>query len=399
METNSNRKSLFDVQLIFSVQGINEVQLEWEEFLQSDSRDSKFWQDPCVLSLNPELVDNGAEIIIILLRRNGRIECIAPCSIKKKKFSLKISVLSFGGPRVRILKIIGGDFIYSKNTDIDSCVKAILVELKKLDMHFELIEIENLEETSSLMKLFNQAGKKNLADFQLNIISPKKEFIWRHILANSYEEWIASLGKSTRRLVRRRVKNLYEQYPGQIELITVTNKESVPMFLSFLDDLFPKTWQAKTFGSKKRNNNKEVDFYKRIADFGWLRNYILLINGQPVAFFTGTQYAHSFDAQEIGYDPAFSSSGVGAALSYMVLEDLYTHNKPKVLDFGFGENIYKNLICNEKKAACCGCITTSNLCRFLVKFQIILNYIENKIRYFLAKYGLDNNLRKLLKRR
>jgi CelD/BcsL family acetyltransferase involved in cellulose biosynthesis len=136
-----------------------------------------------------------------------------------------------------------------------------------------------------------------------------------------------------------------------------------------------------------------------LAEHNWLRSYMLLINDSPVAFFVGCQYNKAFEALEIGYDAEFSSLGVGSALSYMVIEDLYDSNKPAYLDFGFGENKYKSLICNHKSPASEAYITRTNMWGILVKLQIILSKLEKMTRSFLIQFHIDNSIRKILKRK
>lgn len=394
----SQEKNSYDVQVLSSIQEIAAVRLEWEAFLKEHAAKHTFWQDPNVIRLHLETTDHE-EPRIILLRRNNKIKCIAPCVIALTRFRISFSIFRLPGPRLRILKILDSDFIFCKDADIDSCVKKVLEVFKNIDTHFDLILLENLEDTSPLTKLFPRTKNYSYNHFQLKITSPKVEYVWRHMFANSYEEWLVSLGKSSRRNIKRTIKNLYKGYPDQIELKRVTKSKDVPKFLDLLDDLFPKTWQAKTFGLRKRNSQRNITFYKNIASQGWLRNYMLLINMQPVAFLIGTQYADIFEGQDCGYDAEFATFGVGATLNYLMIQDLYENDKPAVLNFGFGENAYKKMVCNEKNVACEAYIISPNIWGILVKLQIIFSSIERGIRLFLIKFRLDRTLRRLLKRK
>jgi hypothetical protein len=218
-------------------------------------------------------------------------------------------------------------------------------------------------------------------------------------LAKAYDDWLETLGKSTQRLIKRRVKTLYNKFPDQIELKKITKSTEVPEFLYLLNELYPKTWQAKTFGLTKRNDKRDINFYQDIANQGWLRSYILLIENKPTAFLIATQYNNTFEAQEIGYDAQFSSIGVGSTLNYMILQELYLNKKPTVLSFGFGDNTYKDILCNDKSPASEVYLIQPNRAGMFIKLQILLSNFEQQVRLLLVKYHLDQKLRKLLKRK
>lgn len=392
------KKDSYDVQILSTVHEITQVSNEWVDFLGKDAIGYNFWQDPGIICKKLQYAGQG-EPRIILVRRNSKIECIAPCVIHKTRFKLNFSVFRFPGPQIRILKIIDNNFIFSKDADLDGCIKTAIEAIKSIDSHFDLIKIESLEKSSPLGDFFFKAASHSYKHFQLKTTSPKNEQIWRHVFEDSYEKWLSTLGYSTRRSIKRGIQNLHKQYPDQVKLLVARHNKDIPKFLDLLDVLYPKTWQAKTFGFSKRNNKQDISFYQYIADQGWLRSYMLLIDSRPVAFFIGTQYNDIFEGQEIGYDKEFSSIGVGSILNNIIINDLYNNNKPSILNFGFGENVYKQILCNNSSDATEAYIIQSNIWRHLVKLQILLSSIENRTRSILIRYRIDTILRKILKRK
>lgn len=392
------KNELYEAEILSTVHEITQARNEWVDFLKKDAVGFNFWQDPGIICQKLQY-DGQGEPRIILVRRNRKIECVAPCVINTTRFNFIFSVFRLPGPQTRIMKIIDGNFIFSKNADLDCCVRTVIEALESIDTHFDLIKIDALDNSSPFGHFFLESKNHRYRSFQLKSTSPKKEQIWRHIFADSYEKWLATLGYSARRRIKRGIQNLYKQYPDKVELLVVTRDVDVPKFLDLLDDIYPKTWQAKTFGFAKRNNKKDVIFYKYIADQGWLRSYMLLIDSRPASFFIGTQYNDIFEGQEIGYDNKFSSIGVGSVLMDIIINDLYINNKPSILNFGFGENIYKQILSNSSSEATEAYIIKQNIWNYIVKLQIFMSLLESKLRYIIIKYKIDTILRKILKRK
>ncbi len=89
----------------------------------------------------------------------------------------------------------------------------------------------------------------------------------------------------------------------------------------------------------------DARWYRRVlADFaerGWLRSYLLYCGGAPCAFAVGYQARGVYHYQEVAYDPAFAVCSPGTVLFLRLLEDLFAHDRPKRLDFGVGDDPYK----------------------------------------------------------
>ena len=377
---------------------MQKVHDEWSDFLAKDASEHLLWQHPDII-IQKSLHHAYKNLLIVIIRQGGIIICIGPCIIIQKKFPLTFSIFHLPTPSVRILKILGNKLIYSRKANKKKCIEILFTQLKKKADQFDFIHFDNFLHESTLANFFNHLPQKKYNSFQLKYCSPKREYSWKHVLHPTYTDWIATLGKSTRRLIKRRINKLYKIYPNQVEFNKIQGENEVPTYLDLLNKLYPKTWQAKTFGARKRNCEADIAFFRSLAQHNWLRSYILRINGNPVAFFTGIQYNKRFEAIEIGYDSAFSSLGIGSALSYLVIQDLYNNDKPIHLDFGFGENKYKEMICTDKFPASEAYIIVPNMLSNLVRMQRTLYTLENYLRFIIIKFHIDNFIRSILKRK
>ncbi|BCO07694.1 hypothetical protein GF1_00700 [Desulfolithobacter dissulfuricans] len=385
------------IQLISSIHDLQKITPAWKQFLSEHAEHFSFWQDPEIIQYHLEKTGNAKPLIILLLHENT-IECVAPCLILETRLTFTFSVFHFPGPKVRLLKVLDSDFIFSRHADTYHCIETIFHVLKKQHSAFDLILLENLTRSSRLYEQCKN-NKFQIMNFKLTFTSPKTEKIRKHILGDSYETWLASLKGKTRGKIRRRVRSLYKKFPDRVEFLKTTKPSHVPDFLNAINTLFPKTWQAKTFGTKTRNSDRDIAFYQHIAERGWLRSYLIQIDRKPVAFLIGFQYNGVFHHAECGYDPAFSKSGVGSVLNFLALQDLYKHDKPTELNFGFGENEYKKILGNDSCDAYEARITSPGFWRVAVKLQRFLSSTEEALRSLVKKMNMETRLRKILKRK
>jgi len=384
----------YKTQVLSSFHEIAEIKEEWEAFLRNEAESFNFWQDPNIIPLNINYCGNESPLII-LLRRNGKIKCIVPCVLQKTKFLFQFSVFRIPGPLLRVLKIINSSLIFSKSADKEKCLILAFIELKKLRKQYDVIKLDTLENSTPLDHFFSKQKGNRHKCFQLMKSSPRKECIWRHIFTDSYDDWLSSLNSKTRYSIKTEIKRFNKKFSNQIEFRRITKREEVVEFLDLLDEIYPHTWQAKTFGLSKRNMARDITFYQGVSELGCHRSYMLLVNSKPVAYVIGAQYNKEYGGPELGYDAEFS--GAGSVLRYMVLKDLYTLDKPAIMNFGFGDSRYKKIICHTKNDAAEVYIVQPNIWKMLIRLQIAINHIEKRTRELLIKYKLDKMMRKLLK--
>ncbi len=387
---------MFSVQIASSNSEFSAVLPEWEEFLAHRAEKCSFWQSPNELY---SLVNGGDwdTMKVILLRQDTRIVCVAICVIRRQSFNFQFGVLRVPGPKLRVLKILDSDFVYSKGVDKSACVKKLLEVFREIKAEFDVIYLENIFEVSSTWKIFD--NNTSFAGLRLQPIIQDMQVNCRQILAPSYDAWLLALKSKTRYNLKRRVRLLFEKYSEQIEFKRVSRTHDVKYFLELLNEVFPKTWQAQTFTVRKRNNPEDIARLTHIAGKGWLRSYVLVINGKPVAFILGYQYADVFEHAECGYDQEYAKAGVGSVLNLLMIKDLYAWHKPKALNFGFGENEYKRILGNEKNNVYEAYLLFPGLWRFVIKGQVVLVIIGEKVKKLSERIGADQYLMKILKRK
>jgi len=392
-QMNSNKlRSL----VVSSNEEFDSILPAWESFLAHQAEGQTFWQDPNEIRLLVEYGDWDA-MKVVLLWQGNEIVCVAPCIIRPQPFDFRCSVLRFPGPRLRVLKLLDSNFIFSEGVDSKECTRIMLEIFRKIKSEFDVVCLENLEESSSIYQMYKD--KRSVERVKIQFVTLTAQKSYRHILAPSYDDWIKSIRRKKRNQLRRCVRVLKKNFSDQIKFIRISESADVKGFLNSINQIFPKTWQAKTFGNRQRNCEKDIIKFTYIAEKGWLRGYLLFVKGNPVCFVLGYQYAGVFEYSEIGYDLDFSKWSVGNVLNFLMIEDIYNWRKPEVINFGYGDNYYKRLFGNDESNVHRAYLSCSLLGWWSVRGQVLLNTFEIKIKNFFVKIGIDRFLRKKLKRK
>ena len=227
--------------------------------------------------------------------------------------------------------------------------------------------------------------------------SPCIERVHQIQLLPTYEAYLTSLGHDTRRSIRRKTRKLFNNDRPQV--VKVTRADQIPALLTYLDEVFQNTWQAKTFGYQRRNTERQIKCFEQIARMGWLRAYVLIYDNCPIAFELGYQYGDTYYRQECGYDQKWADFGPGSVLMHLLIEDLFKENKPSLFDFGFGDALYKHNASNVGYDAASIYIVPANRWRHALTLQSILDAVEVQGRSLLTHIRLDNVVRRILKHR
>lgn len=95
----------------------------------------------------------------------------------------------------------------------------------------------------------------------------------------------------------------------------------------------------------------------RQAQQGQLCAYMLYVGEQPCAFWIGTLYKGTFYSDYLGYDPKYAMHSPGMFLMMKAIEGMCRcsdDQKPRQIDFGFGDAEYKELLATHtwKEAVC-----------------------------------------------
>lgn len=388
-----------DLIIVRDLQEFDALLPEWNRFLQEDATDHNIFQVPALIRQEIESGEVG-DLLIMGVRRDGRLSCVAPFYVVDEKYSLNLGVLRLATFRARVLRIFGDQLITSREGDVEQDLDRVFSELNALNRKFDLIAISSVPCSGPIWTYF-EGELHSRAGFQLRRITFKGAIVRQLRLHGSFDDYLKSMSRKTRYSLKRGVKKFMEATNGTAEFLKITAPGQVADFLENIDRIYANSWQAKTFGYEKRHTPQVEAKLLEAARNGWLRSYLLLSEGGPVAFVLGFQYKDIYYYHDIAFDGDWRAHSPGNVLNMHLIEDLFCCEMPAVLDFGFGENEYKRILGNHSFEATDVYILKSgvNYGSMLVRSQHLLSRGYTGIHSLVTRLGVAGWLRRLLKHR
>ncbi len=384
---------MYAVDVIESEKELLAVRDEWKNLLR-EAPTHEFHQNPDNIHLLIKNVYTDTRIRIFLVRQNGVLSCIAPFSLMQGEFKLSLGIINLWTFQIHQYKLYGTCLIFSGQTNQQECLRALASALRDRWREHDLIYMESLAYSSPLYTL-----KAPLPGYRIYPFSAKKNVVRGLHTSNDFSEYLATFRKKKRYNLNRSVRILGDAVGGNYCVEKITCPEQVEAFMNAVDYIYERCWQNKTYGSHQHNTTENIAYHQSLARLGWLRSYLLRCSGKPAAYIIGYQYESRYYYEYIGYDQQWNHLSPGTVLTYLMIEDLHKSDRPEILDFGYGENTYKQIFGNYSyDANNTAVLRTRSKIHLVMLAQLALSRLYIVISELLAKAGLDKKARKLLKK-
>jgi len=384
----------YDIESIETLDALRELEPEWRSFIAEGSNGANFFNDPKHIDIQLQK-DPDAVPWILVLRRGGRIRCIAPLYVRTGNFSLRLSVITLGSVAVQIAKIFGDSFIVAVDEEVSECYSAVFDVIWQHRSRFAMIRFECLESATPLWD-YCQSQFASAQQFRLSLASTQLEKLHYIRFPATHDAFLSARSPKSRQKVRRYIRTLCDTQNARLQ--TITTADQVARFLNQLDQIHRDSWQGKTFGYQTRNTEAEARYLTQLSNCGWLRSYVLENDRGPIAFVFGLQYGKVYHFLETGYVQAWSEFSPGIVLMHLLFEDLYRIDPPQLLSFGVGDAVYKQSFSNFELSGAAALLLPPNRWRYVASIQNRLNAFERGLRSVAVFLNCDRILRKLLKR-
>jgi CelD/BcsL family acetyltransferase involved in cellulose biosynthesis len=171
---------------------------------------------------------------------------------------------------------------------------------------------------------------------------------WDSNVGSVAEEVHAVRSRSTRENIRRTQRRIERDFGDRAEMRILSRPEDAERVFDDIDAVAVKTYQT---GSLPIFAPSALD--RRLATIGlekgWFRAYMLYIEDEPVAFWTGFAYGGVFGWRGVtGYDPEYRRYGVGRFLLVCMIEDLARDPDVEWFSLGPGTLPYKQSFADQQ---------------------------------------------------
>ena len=323
----------------------------------------------------------------------------APLRLRKTRVSLFLAHLCLFSIKVDRLSLIGSPLFKSgPEVKEEDLTRSLLTTIARALAPSGVFLAYGARSDSALFNLLNLEAPRPEG---CRIIRHGKLYQRRLIRQpETFDAYMAALGRKTRENLRRRHRQLLTAADSAITLKRYTAPSEVRPFLDAAISVSRTTYQWHLHDSGLKDRNALEHRLNVAAVHDWLCCYALFDGDDPIAFMMGCRYGDTYYSQEIGYKPKWAGYSVGNVLHCLVVNDLIDNFKNiKYFDFLFGDNSHKRALSNETRIEG-NFYAMPNTLRGLVAYGLI--FLDNRISALSASLEnswLKTQVRKMLRQR
>lgn len=303
------------VEKIQDLQVFGTLRDEWNELLAASDSNSLFLTWEWLHTWWTHLSE-GRRLFILTVRRDGQLVAIAPLALRSRMlgFLLPFRALEFLG-----MGSVGSDYldvIIRRGMEKET-VRALADYLGPEKQVVELAQFDR-GNGSVAPVLAGQLRARSWTAREARVgVCP---FI--NLSAHSWPSYLASIGHDYRRNFKRRLRQLTERFTVRFECARSEAQRCEA--LGALLALHHKRWRGRGGSDAFHTPGLRAfhDDLSRLAlQRGWLRLYLLWLDGQPAASLYGFVYDHRFYFYQQGFDPCYARYSPGLVMTGLTIQE------------------------------------------------------------------------------
>jgi Acetyltransferase (GNAT) domain len=271
---------------------------------------------------------NACRPNVLVLLRKGKPDALLVGLRDRRGIPLRIGSVTLLQPEVNVLQFVRGGLL--GNASIENCralVQAVMKSLAQGDADLALWE--HLDERSALYLNAVQLPGVAMRDH-----CRKVREHWFLPQPKGLEAFLQSLGRSQRSKLRRKYNKFTKGFEGKFQVRSFRTPAELSMAIHDMEEIARNSVKRQLgFGFFNTTQSRKQLLVE--AQQGWLRIYILYVEGKPVAFWKGTLYGNCLQSDHVGFDSSWSEFSPGIVLFLNVI-DSCRESQVEVIDFGTG---------------------------------------------------------------
>jgi CelD/BcsL family acetyltransferase involved in cellulose biosynthesis len=265
---------------------------------------------------------------VIVLLRDGRPDALLVGLRARRKIPVRICSFAILEPELDVLEFVHGGLLGNNSVEnSEALVQAVLKSLASGSADLALWE--HLEAQSAL-----HLSALRLPSIGLRDHCRKLRDHWFLDQPHGREQFFKNLERSQRSKLRRKYKKFQDTFTGRIDVRSFQMIGELNDAIRDMEEIARKSVKRQ-LGFGFFNSTQSRDQLLIEAALGWLRVFILYIDGIPVSFWKGTLYERCLHADHVGFDSAWSDYSPGIFLFLNVIERL-RDTDIQTIDFGTG---------------------------------------------------------------
>jgi CelD/BcsL family acetyltransferase involved in cellulose biosynthesis len=284
---------------------------------------------------------SGCRPHVLVLRRNGRPDVLLVGLRDHKKIPIRICSVTMCRPEVTFLEFVRGGLL--GNASHQNCKALIQAVIRSLaEGNADLALWDQLDVHSALYTSAIQLPNILLRDH-----CHKLSDHWFLNLPIGLEAFLLSLRPTERSQLRRKYKKFLNTFAGKIQVRCFRKTAEVGQAIREMEGIARKSLKRHLgFGFFDTPETQQQLLVE--AAQGWLRIFVLYIDGIPVSFWRGTLYEHCFQTDHVGFDAAWSEFSPGIFLFLKVVEG-FCDSDVHTVDLGKGKGQFFESLANVRR--------------------------------------------------
>ena len=318
-QTEGNQFALQTIRDLREVDSVRQVWKSWQ-----GTRDSDFDFFSGVVRSRGE----HCKPYVAVLSRNGRPDALLLGITDRLKIPLRLGFVTVYQPEVKVLEFVYGGLL--GNASSENCaalVKAVMHSLAEGEA--DVAFWQQLDVQSALY-----VNALKLPRFVSRDYSRCVQEHWFIRNPDGLDAFLSSLGRAQRSKLGRKYKRVLNSFAGRMQVRCCRTIADLEQAVADMEEIARKSVKRQLgFGFFDSSQTREQMFLE--AARGWLRIYILYVEGKPVSFWKGTLYERCLQADHVGFDSTWKSFSPGIFLFLNILENLRDEDV-ETIDFGCG---------------------------------------------------------------
>jgi len=270
---------------------------------------------------------------VLTARRDGRLDAILLARFERIPLPCKLGYRTVLAPNVRSITVIYEGYL----GNVEEHGARLVSELRSAIDHgvADVLLFRHLNVEHPLHRAATRAGGL-LTRQRLG----RQMVCWERTLPPTYDDFLASLSKSTRTGLTRYLKKVDRDFDGRLRTRRFRKPEDLDEYFRDAELVAAKSYQ-RGLGAGVRDDPRQRRRAAVAAEHGWFRSHMVYLDGAPIAFCGGEGFKERFRYGIPAYDPEYADYRIGNYVLMKLVEDLCEDPELTLLDFGFGDAEYK----------------------------------------------------------
>ncbi|QEC50079.1 GNAT family N-acetyltransferase [Baekduia soli] len=276
---------------------------------------------------------------VLVLERDGEVRAMAMARLEDRVVAARVGARTLVAPRLRCITVVHGGV-----ASLDPGAEAVLIDALWRAVRRGDADAVYLHRARVDGPLRAACARWPRA---LRPTVPSAGGHWRLNLPGTFEDYVAGLSSRTRRSVRKQARELEAHFGAGLVVHRHREPGDLDALVADLESIASRSYQRGLGGGFRADAERRAMLALGL-ERGWVRAWVLHLDGVPVAFEVGHRFRDTFFGAATGFHPDYGRLRVGTYVQMRMVEDLCAERGVRAIDLGYGDAGYKQSFADER---------------------------------------------------